>query len=314
MRRILITGASGLLGANLVLDAVGRYEVTPVSHQQRVEWPGVESLQADLAQAGAASELLGLVRPDWVIDCAAATDVDACEADPPMAFRLNRDMAGQVAMAARSVGARLAHISTDAVFDGERGGYVEGDQPNPINVYGQSKLEGERAVRAADPDALIVRTNIFGWTSQGKRSLAEWFVGHLEAGRGCRGFTDIFVSPILVNDLSEFLFRMLEAGLQGLYHVAGGDCVSKYQFGVTIARTFGLEAELIEPVRVETSELRAPRGRRLCLRGQRIERELGIRLPPAREGLARFKALREEGRPADLRQMAGVPKIEARRI
>jgi dTDP-4-dehydrorhamnose reductase len=314
MRRILITGASGLLGANLVLDAVGRYEVAAVSHRQRIEWAGVRAFQADLAQPGAAKEILGLVQPDWVIHCAAATDVDACEASPETAFRLNRDMAGWVAQAAQAAGARLVHISTDAVFDGDRGGYDEADSPRPINVYARSKLEGESAVRAACAEALIVRTNIYGWNAQEKHSLAEWFLSQLEAARRCRGFVDVFVSPILVNDLGEILFRMIGGGLQGVYHVGGGDCVSKYDFGAMIAQTFGLEAALIEPVSVGESGLRAPRARRLCLRGRKIEDELGIHLPPAREGLARFKALREEGRPSDLKRMAGIREIEARRI
>ena len=304
MRRILITGASGLLGANLVLDAAGRHEVIAVTHRHRLERPGVRSFQADLANPGAAQELMRLVRPDWVIHCAAATDVDACEADPGGAFRLNRDMAGWVAEASAAIGARLAHISTDAVFDGKRGGYREDEAPNPINVYARSKLEGENAVRAVCREALIVRTNIYGWNAQEKRSLAEWFLNNLENGRACQGFTDVLVSPLLVNDLGDFLLRMLETGLNGLYHVAGGDCLSKYDFGVLIAKTFGLDAGLIHPVGVEAGGLRAPRGRRLCLDGLKIQDELGVPLPRAREGLARFKALRLERRPDDLKRMA----------
>ncbi len=313
MKRILITGASGLLGANLVLDLAGRYEVVAASHRQPIELEGVQCFQADLGQPGAAKALLEAVVPDWVIHCAAATDVDACEASPDTAFGLNRDMAGWVAEATQAAGARLAHISTDAVFDGRRGGYQEADAPRPINVYGRTKLEGEWAVREACPDALIVRTNIYGWNAEEKKSLAEWFLGHLEAGSECKGFTDVFVSPILVNDLGEILLRMLEAGLQGLYHVVGADCLSKHAFGALIAGTFGLRADLIQSASVEASDLRAPRARRLCLRGRKIEGALGIHLPPAREGLARLKALREDGRPAELKRMAGIPAPEARR-
>jgi dTDP-4-dehydrorhamnose reductase len=304
MKRVLITGASGLLGSNLVLDAAGDHEVAAIAHRRRVEWPGVRSFQADLAEAGAARELMDLVRPEWVIHCAAATDIDACEAEPAQAFRLNRDMAGQVAEAAHAVGARLAHISTDAVFDGERGGYQEDDLSAPINVYGRSKLEGEEAVRAACPEALIIRTNIYGWNAVEKKSLAEWFLDHLQRGSECRGFADVFVSPLLVNDLGDLLFRMLEAGLRGLYHVAGGDCVSKYEFGVRVAQAFDLDAGRIKRASVKAGGLRAPRGRRLCLAGRKIEADLGVHLPGLRDGLARFKALRDQGRPGDLERLA----------
>lgn len=313
MRRVLITGASGLLGANLVLDAADRWETTAVAHAHRVEWTGVRSFQADLAEPGAAHEIVSRVRPDGVIHCAAATDVDGCEADPEAAFRLNREMAGLVAEAASHVGARMAHISTDAVFDGMAGGYREDDPANPINIYGRSKLEGERAVGAACPEALIIRTNIFGWNAREKRSLAEWFLDHLEAPRRCPGFTDIWVSPILVSDLGQLIFRMLEDGLQGVYHVGGADCLCKYEFGVRIAETFGLDAGLIDPVEADSGRLRAPRPRRLCLSGEKIEADLRIRLPSLRQGLERFKAQRESGRAARLRAMAAPSEKETRR-
>jgi dTDP-4-dehydrorhamnose reductase len=313
MRRILITGASGLLGANLVLDAAGTMETAAVAHTHRIELPGVQSSWVDLAEPGAAHEILRRVRPDWVVHCAAATDVDACETDAATAFRLNREMARLVAEASAEVGARLAHISTDAVFDGSSGGYGEDDPPNPINVYGRSKLEGEAAVREACPDALIVRTNIFGWNALEKKSLAEWFLGHLEAPRRCPGFIDVSVTPILVSDLGQIVFQMLDGGLRGIYHVGGADCVSKYEFGVRIARAFGLDAGLIEPVQAETVRLRAPRARRLCLSGAKIERDLRTRLPSLDAGLARFKAEREAGKPGRLRAMAGSPAAETRR-
>ncbi|MCJ7707996.1 MAG: SDR family oxidoreductase, partial [Anaerolineales bacterium] len=188
-----------------------------------------------------------------------------------------------------------AHISTDAVFDGERGGYTEDDEPHPTNVYGQSKLEGEQAVAAAHPEALIVRTNLYGWNAQDKQSLAEWFLSNLEAGKRCRGFTDVWFSPILVNDLGWLLFAMLEVGLTGVYHVAGSECASKYDFGLRLARIFGLDPSLVEPVGVGQAALRARRGRQLCLNVERAERALGASLPTVEEGLTRFRDLRESG-------------------
>ena len=295
MATILITGAGGLLGANLVLDALASgHRVIAVDHQYPIRHPEVDSLAADLCQAGAAESILAAKRPDWVIHCAAATSVDGCEADPAMAFRLNRDMAQAVARGARAAGSRLVHISTDAVFDGERGGYREEDVPSPINVYGRSKLEGERAVAAADPQALIVRTNLYGWNAQDKQSLAEWFLSNLEAGKRCRGFTDVWFSPILVNDLGRLLFAMLEAGLAGVYHVAGGECVSKYDFGVRVARVFGLDGSLVEPAGVARAPLKARRGGNLCLSTQHSATGLGMKMPDVATGLLKFRALRGE--------------------
>jgi dTDP-4-dehydrorhamnose reductase len=296
MTRLLITGAGGLLGANLVLEAVAAgHEVIGLDLDHPVRHPDVTGVKADLSLPGKAMEVFQARRPDWVIHCAAATNVDGCETHPDMAFRLNRDMAGQVAEAARLVGARLAHISTDAVFDGERGGYREEDVPRPINAYGRSKLAGEQAVAEAYPEALIVRTNLYGWNAQPKSSLAEWFLSNLEAGKRCPGFSDVWFSPILVNDLGRLLFAMLEAKLAWVYHVAGGECVSKYDFGVRLARVFGLDGSLVESARLEQGALKASRGWQLCLNVERAERAMGASLPTVEEGLTRFRDLRESG-------------------
>jgi dTDP-4-dehydrorhamnose reductase len=294
--RLLITGAGGLLGANLVLEGLtAGYRVIAVDLGHPVGHPEVESVVADLSQPGEAEKVMRRQQPDWVIHCAAATSVDGCEANPDVAFRLNRDMAGQVALGCQRAGARLAHISTDAVFDGARGGYTENDTPRPVNVYGQSKLEGEWVVAAECPSALIIRTNIYGWNAQSKLSLAEWFLSHLEAGKACPGFTDVLVTPILVTDLAHLLLRLLGEGMEGIHHVAGAECISKYDFGVRLAVNFGFDPDLVLPSTAASVNLRAPRGRNLCLRCTKVERETGVGLPGVDEGLRRLRWQRESG-------------------
>ena len=296
MARILVTGASGLLGANLVLEAADAgHQVIAASHIHPVASGEVETCVADLIRPGEAQRLLEASWPEWVIHCAALTDLDLCETNPSLAYRLNTEMAGAVARACQVVGARLLHISTDAVFDGRRGGYVEEDVPAPVNVYGKSKLAGEEEVTRADPAALIVRTNFFGWSAQATRGLAEWFLSGLEDGRERPGFTDVWVTPILVNDLSRLLLKMLEAGLSGVYHVPGADCVSKYAFGARLARAFGLDPMLVTRASVEGGQLAARRGRQLCLQAIRLLRAIEIDLPGLDDGLTRLRDLRRTG-------------------
>ncbi len=305
MAKLLITGAGGMLGANLVLDArAAGHQVIAVDYQHPVRQAGVASVTVDLSRPGAAHEVLAAQRPDWVIHCAAATSVDGCETDARMAFRLNRDMAGQVAMAARAVGARLAHISTDAVFDGERGGYTEEDAPRPINVYGQSKLEGEWVVLAEHPEALVARTCIYGWNAQAKQSLAEWFLTRLEAGQACPGFTDAWFTPILVNDLGDRLLELLKSDARGVYHVAGAECISKCEFGRRLATAFGFAPGRVEESVLGAAILEARRGRNLCLRSDRARAALGRAMPEVDAGLRRFRKLRDT-QSRQLRRMVG---------
>jgi len=303
MPRLLITGASGLLGANLVLAAHEEHEVIAVYHRHPIELEGVQSVSADLCQPGRAKELLDRFQPDWIIHGAAATDVDACEDDPDTAFRLNSTMAGYVATAAADTQARLIHISTDAVFDGGAWHYSESDPTGPVNTYGRSKLEGEKTVTRAHPQSTIVRTNIFGWNAQQKFSLAEWFLDRLEKGVSTPGYTNVFFSPILVNDLVDRLIQLVKTAHSGIIHLAGADCISKYEFGRELAEIFHLDPSLVDPVSSENAGQKAPRAERLCLRSANIARVIDSHPVGIREGLHRLKTLREEGYNNRLRSM-----------
>jgi dTDP-4-dehydrorhamnose reductase len=305
MTKILITGASGLLGSNLVLEAVQRHQVVAVSHTHPLRLEGAETLTADISLPENATQVIVEHAPDWVIHCAAETNIDHCETDPERAFRLNRDMARWVAQATRASGGRFMFISTDAVFDGLQSDYSEEDIPQPMNVYGRSKLEGERAVCEEVPHAMIVRTNFFGWNALDKKSLAEWFLTHLEEGVTCHGFTDVFVKLLLVNDLIEVLLRMLENKCEGIYHVVGKDCVSKYAFGVCLAQIFQLDEGLIQPIEVAQHGLLAPRARNLCLDTSKISTTLGIEMSSLVEGVRRFYRLKQAGYPQRLKSLIG---------
>lgn len=304
----LITGASGLLGANLALqwgeagaDLVGLYHTHPVRS------PGFAAYPVDLTDEAAVRAIVRATAPDWVVHCAAATDVDWCEAHPVAAHRINAEGAGVVAAAARDAGAGLIHISTDAVFDGARGGYSESDEPSPANAYARSKLAGERAVLAAHPAALVVRTTIFGWNAQPKRSLAEWALGRLEAGEDVPGWVDVFFNPLLVNDLADLLLAAMERGLRDVIHLAGGGALSKYAFAQAVARTFGYDEGRVRPTSVDDVSFAAPRPRNTTLAVDRACDALGRPMPTIEAGLARFKQLRDTGFVNRLKQFVTTP-------
>jgi len=290
--RIVITGASGLLGSNLAVVAAAEHPTLGVYHQHPLQIPGVEMVGAELADPGQASRVIAEYSPDWVVHCAAASEVDRCELDPAWAWRLNLEMAKNVAEAAHQVGARLAHVSTDAVFDGEVGDYRESDEPRPIMTYGVSKLAGEQAVAQAHPEALILRINLFGWGPGPKRSLAEWFLDRLETGDSCPGFTDVYFSPLVAQQLARAILDLLAAGASGLFHLPGRTCLSKYEFGVQLAQQFELDPARIRPMRVGEAKLTAARPKRLCLNGEKVESVLGRQLPELASGLRELRASR----------------------
>lgn len=296
MTRILVTGASGSLGANLILEAHrAGHTVVASSRSRQIDHPEITWISAELTSPAAVVDLFNAARPDWVVHSAAATDVDRCEADPGWAFGLNRDAAGYVAAAAHKRRARLVHVSTDAVFDGEGGPYSETDPARPVNSYGESKLAGEAAVIETHPEAAIVRTNFYGWSPPGRVSLAEWFLASLDEGVRVNGFEDVRVNPLLANDLATLVLGLLSADASGVFHLGACNCMSKYELGLKLASVYGLDGTGIRPVKVETAGLVAPRPRRLCLEIHKAERELGVEMLSVEQGLVRMEVLDRNG-------------------
>ena len=303
--RILITGASGLLGLNTALEAANQHTVFGQVNSNAIQTEAFTVLQTDLLEPGAVKRLLDQTQPEWVIHCAALANLEACEQNPGMARELNTAVPKKLAEECRKGGARLLHISTDAVFDGQVGGYTEADLPNPLSTYAQTKYEAELAVAAGNPAAIIARVNLFGWSLKGRRSLAEFFYNHLSAGNPVMGFTDVYFCPLLVNDIAHIFFKMLDRGMRGLYHVLSSDTMTKYDFGVAIAEKFGLNSGLIAPKSVFESDLKAPRSPNLTLKVDKLIHDLGETPPTISTGIDRFYQLYQQGYPQMLCNLQG---------
>ena len=299
--KILITGVSGLLGINLAQETMDAHEITGVDRGKLTHAP-FPILKTDLLTPGAVDAVIETARPDWVINCAALANLEDCESDPSLARQLNTELPAQLAKTCKARGIALVHISTDAVFDGKSiSFYKEDDEPNPLGVYSQTKLDGERAVFDEDPNAIVARVNFYGWSLTGRRSLAEFFFHNLTNNKSMSGVTDVKFCPRLVNDTARTLVKMLQKRLSGLYHLVGPQAMSKYQFGVEIAHKFGLRAGEISPKSINTSNLNAKRANNLCLSINKISTDLGEALPEFSTGLDEFYTQYQQGYPQKIR-------------
>ena len=299
--RILVTGASGLLGLNLSLRMIETHTIVGVDRNKLAGTP-FEIVKADLLEPGACSRLINKVQPDAVIHTAALADLDQCEADPETAHQLNAEVPGLLAEACAKRDIHLIHISTDSVFDGTKDGiYTEEDIPSPPGVYSATKLQGEQNVFSVYPNAAVARVNFFGWSLSGFRSLSEFFYNNLSAGKQANGFIDIWFCPMFVGDLADTLVKMLERGLSGLYHVVGSEELTKYDFGVRIARQFGFDEALIRPISVEESGLTAKRSRRLRLSVHKLSTALEMEIPSVSTGIEKFYTQYQQGYPQKMR-------------
>jgi dTDP-4-dehydrorhamnose reductase len=299
--KLLITGASGLLGINLAMEAMREHEVIGMDRGTLKSAP-FRVLRADLAHEGSIDVILDSTQPDWLINCAALASLEKCEEDPHQAKNLNTDLPEELALACAKRTIRFVHVSTDAVFDGTKeGSYTEEDQTSPPGIYSQTKLDGECAVQEVNPQAIIARVNFYGWSLGGRRSLAEFFVNNLSEGKNVNGFTDVIFCPMLVNVTARLLLEMLQKDLIGVYHLVGAQPMSKYQFGVEVARTFGLREDLISPRSVEASDLTARRSHNLWLSTHKLSTDLGHDIPSFSTGLAEFYTQFRQGYPQKIR-------------
>jgi dTDP-4-dehydrorhamnose reductase len=293
---ILVTGASGLLGASVALLAreQGR-KVVGVYYRHPVYLDGLELLGADLADPAETRRIFLEVKPSIVVHCAAATNVDWCEEHPEQAHRINVKMPAAIAEMAAQSDARLLYVSTDSVFDGQCGNYAETDTPSPVNVYATTKLQGEREVLRRNPAASIARVSLYGWNVQKKESLAEWILSQLTLGNVVPGFSDVCFCPVLANEVAEVVLALLDRNLTGLYHVVGSERVSKYEFARRVASKFGFDPGQVVPTRLADAKLKARRPQDTSLNTEKICTALGRPMSDVETGLRRFAQLRESG-------------------
>jgi UDP-4-amino-4,6-dideoxy-N-acetyl-beta-L-altrosamine transaminase/dTDP-4-dehydrorhamnose reductase len=286
-KRLLITGVSGLLGSNLAYCLKDRYEILGLHHDQPVSIQGIETRHADLRYKLHTESIIKRFNPDVLLHAAAQANVDACEADPQMAYAVNVQGTKNIVDILGDLPTKLIYISTDLVYDGVRGNCSENDVPGPRSCYAVTKLEGEKAALARS-GALVLRTNFFGWDLFNKRSLAEWVIEELRALRPVQGYTDEIFSSIFTFDFAELVDKVIRKDLVGIYNCASRTALSKYDFLVAVAKGAGLDSSMIQPVSLDAAGLKAMRSKDLSLDVSRVSRDLGVRLPSIEDSIAHF--------------------------
>ena len=291
MRKVLVTGASGLLGGNFLQILKGDWQVTGLYCHHKVNMPGVLMQQLDLLDQDAVRDLVGSFRPDLIIHCAALTDVDYCEKYPGKARQVNVDMSAALATLAQKYNSRLVHISTDAVYGKEAGHAAENDELLAVNEYAKSKIIAEQAVTQAHKEAIIIRSAIYGWNIQNKLSFAEYILKTLLNDEQATLFQDVFFSPVLVNQLIEIVMLLVEKGAYGVFNVGSSRGLSKLAFGHIVAETWGLASDNIVPTSIATKKLGAVRPLNPTMNVDKVSTFLGEVMPEGHYGLKVFRDL-----------------------
>ncbi len=286
---ITIIGAGSRLATALLpvlLDETDEQIHCVSSRVLSADSPRVTADVIDVTDKVALKESVMRAMPSTIINCAAITNVDACETDRQLAWTINVTLVENLARLARIVDAHLVHVSTDYVFDGSKGPYTEQATPSPINYYGKSKLAGENVCTSGTSLSSIVRTCLVYGPPSDRPDFVQWVIDACSSKTPIRVVDDQFAQPTYVEDIAEAILRIALRRRTGLYHVAGPDFMSRYEMARRIAEFFKVDGSLIQPVTSAELQQPARRPHRSGLVSLKAETDLLMRMRDFTQGLA----------------------------
>ena len=280
LKKICVVGASGLVGLNLIkkihgFDIIGTYNKTPVNLEN------IQLFQLDVTKLENCEQILKF-HPDFIINATAISDVDYCEKFKDRAYSVNVLGTKNLVKIAKKLECKLIQISTDGIFSGKNESYIEDDLANPVNYYGQTKLDSENEVKKLN-DHFICRTNLlYGYVSENtlnERSnyskptnFVLWVLSELKKTNHIQIVNDQFSNPTLVDNLSKIIEFSLKKNLVGTFHTTDISCISRFEFAKKIALKFGYSESLISEISSKKLNQFAPRPTKTCLDCSKIQK------------------------------------------
>ena len=276
-----------MLGSSLCRLYHEQHEVYALHRDEECFSTSLENYSLDLTDSTQLQTLFSKIKADLVIHCAGLTNVDACEKEPELAYVANVTLTENVARSCPAE-TKLVYISTDQVY-GESEDYLEANKMlQPVNQYGKTKLQGEQKVRELCNNHIIIRTNIFGWNVKPRRgSSAEWIYHSLKNGKEITLFTDYTFSPIYTECLGDIILHLVETDYVGVLNVGSSEPCSKYEFGISLAKCFGLDTSTIKTGSIADHNFGAPRCNNLVLDVSKLS-YTGLTVPDYKESFIRF--------------------------
>jgi len=290
-KRLLVTGANGLLGEKIVRQARTMFDViaTDLQPELRVDLSGVSYVQADITDRKQC-EKLSEYNPQYIIHTAAYTNVDNCEIEKETAYMVNVTGTENIAFLCDMSKSKMIHLSTDYVFDGLDGPYTEEDEVNPISYYGKTKLESEIKAREIVKNLVIARTTVlYGYSPGARPNFATWVIEKLKAGKKISIVDDQYGNPTLADDLAQACIVLCRPGITGVYNTVGASLLNRYEFALEIAKVFKLDKSLICKTKTESLNQKAARPLKGGLFTDKLFRDTGFRFLSAEQGLIKMK-------------------------
>ncbi len=254
IKKVVITGGSGFLGTNLALKLCSEWNIHLFYRRNPVEIAGTHAYAVDLEDIEKLDKAVGEIRPDLIIHTAGMVDIEQCEKNRFEAYSSNVLTARHVAQIAKKYTPQFVHISTDHFSKSSEAMSHETSIEIPLNYYSLTKLMAEYEVKKLYPDALIIRSNFFGWGNENGKSFSDFVINNLRQGNVVSLFNDVFYTPIFIDTLAECLYNLVKKNIEGIVNVVGDDRLSKYDFGIKIAEIFNLDKDLIKTISIKSLE------------------------------------------------------------
>ena len=298
--KTLITGGSGLLALNWASALRDKYSITLGLHQQQVSLAGVSAVRLNLESLDRLVKQFEVIQPQIVIHAVGLTSVEKCESDPILARQLNVLLAINMAKVCAIFKVPFAHISTDHLFSGHNA-FSDEDLPiSPVNIYGITKAEAELRVLEENPGALIIRTNFYGWGTSYRQSFSDFIIHTLRAKKKLELFDDVFYTPILAEALAQATHDLIALKAKGIFNIVGGQRLSKFDFGLKLAKKFDLNEALIKATQLSKQSSLVKRPLDMSLSNKKAVGLLGRDFGTIDDHLSRLRQQEENGMAMEL--------------
>ena len=250
MKNILFYGGASLLSNIWCNYWKDKFNIYLALNRKWIEIKGTTSIQLS-HNVNNLDIILKKYKIDVVINCTGFTNVEECELNKDLAYYLNGYLPGKIAKITSNLKIKLIHISTDHLFDGKQIKYSEKDNLNPLNTYGKSKALGEQEVIINDKKALIVRANFFGNGPSYKPSFSDAIASYLILDKNIELFSNVYYTPIHVNQLADIVLNLIQIDANGIFNISSNERITKYDFGLMIAKKMKKNEDLIIPIEIE---------------------------------------------------------------
>ena len=271
MKKILITGGSGLLGTNLAVRLSGIFDTFILTNKRNINIPHTKSMQSEVF-----FKTNNYFKPDLIINTVALTDVDICDKYPTLAYETNVNYINYLINFCSQYQCKLIHISTDHLSNGLTPCINENHELKPLNQYGRTKLLAEKFIQSKISNSVILRTNFFGWGPTYRRSFSDRIIDCITSNKQIHLFEDAFFSPISIKRLYEIILLLFKEKKSGIFNISSNNRISKYNFGLQLCEHLNLQKDLIFPCSIENAKNLVLRPKDTSLNNKKITNEIGF--------------------------------------